>query len=318
MDAINLLSTVTRISTQSFGIAGNKDKRASTTQYCTVYRTHAHKLIGLNSRMKYQQLYVGNYRYVDQPLRLGELNGNRFNIVLRDIQCAQSNNKHDTVQHIIAACESIQNGFVNYYGLQRFGNTNVSTHRIGQSIIQQNYASAVELILVPRTSENTDISTARHLLYTNKNIYAAYNALPHYMSIERSILYKLMCDGCTDYIGALYSIPRTMRLMYVHAWQSYIWNHLASYRVQCGLQPVVGDVVIINDSNHRLPDDDASAIELMDSDEIVDSRYTGTVYILTQSDIDTHQYTIYDIVYTPTIHWICMTTLLSISIVNIN
>ncbi|KAJ0079106.1 hypothetical protein Patl1_23340 [Pistacia atlantica] len=51
------------------------------------------------------------------------------------------------------------------------------------------------------------------------------------------------CPG--NFLQALKAIPRTLRMMYVHSYQSYLWNHAASMRVEkYGTeQVVVGDLV---------------------------------------------------------------------------
>ena len=47
-----------------------------------------------------------------------------------------------------------------------------------------------------------------------------------------------------DFCGALNWIPRTTRLMYVHAYQSMIWNNTVSRKIaEHGLRPCVGDLV---------------------------------------------------------------------------
>lgn len=39
------------------------------------------------------------------------------------------------------------NGFVNYYGMQRFGTRSIPTHEVGKAIIKEDWAGAVKLIL---------------------------------------------------------------------------------------------------------------------------------------------------------------------------
>jgi len=68
--------------------------------------------------------------------------------------------------------------------------------------------------------------------------------LPRHLVAERAILQCMKkCPG--NYLQALKAIPRTLRMMYVHSYQSYLWNHAASTRVQKhGIdQVVLGDLV---------------------------------------------------------------------------
>lgn len=48
-----------------------------------------------------------------------------------------------------------------------------------------------------------------------------------------------------DKVGALGVIPRNLRTMYVHAYQSYVWNLIVSERIKMSAtEPFVGDLVI--------------------------------------------------------------------------
>lgn len=66
---------------------------------------------------------MGSFSYCCQSLGLGSSAGNQFDVTLRDLKGGD----HDTV---IAAVNGLaRNGFVNYYGLQRFGGQASPTHR---------------------------------------------------------------------------------------------------------------------------------------------------------------------------------------------
>jgi tRNA pseudouridine13 synthase len=43
-----------------------------------------------------------------------------------------------------------ERGFVNYYGMQRFGTTAVATPDVGRALLRSAYKEAIELLLSPR------------------------------------------------------------------------------------------------------------------------------------------------------------------------
>ena len=86
------------------------------------------RLEGLMSKVPFgDSLIVSDFAYVAAPLRLGSLAGNRFTITLRDIDC-------DAEAALAALSALRERGFVNYFGLQRFGsNVDAATHRRSES-----------------------------------------------------------------------------------------------------------------------------------------------------------------------------------------
>lgn len=42
------------------------------------------------------------------------------------------------------------NGFLNYFGMQRFGTSSIMTHTIGREIMKKNFEEASNMILYPR------------------------------------------------------------------------------------------------------------------------------------------------------------------------
>lgn len=60
---------------------------------------------------------------------MGDLSGNRFKIVLREL----SETNDDTIKQGLESLK--KSGFINYFGLQRFGNCiEVPTHMIGKQV----------------------------------------------------------------------------------------------------------------------------------------------------------------------------------------
>lgn len=99
--------------------------------------------------------------------------------------------------------------------------------------------------------------------------------------------------------------------MYIHAYQSLIWNEIASRRIELGLEPVVGDLVYVDETKVQ-PDfvvDDCELVGSAENDEdtLVEetpetpdeediSRFRTMVRPLTVEDIASKKFTIFDVV----------------------
>ncbi|KAJ0982472.1 hypothetical protein J5N97_010727 [Dioscorea zingiberensis] len=243
-EALGVIGKMLGVQQRSFGFAGTKDKRSISTQRVTIFKQHAKKLAALNSRLI--GIKVGDFGYVREGLVLGQLSGNRFTITLRGV-VAES---QDIVK---AAADGLRrNGFINYYGLQRFGSGSVPTHMIGAALLKGEWNHAIK--------QRPFLRDARECYKENGDIDVALRQFPRHLVAERAVLQCLKkCPG--NYLQALKGIPRTLRMMYVHSYQSYLWNHAASKRVQKhGIaQVVLGDLVYCKDgTSKKLADIDNS------------------------------------------------------------
>ncbi|XP_042486492.1 multisubstrate pseudouridine synthase 7 isoform X2 [Macadamia integrifolia] len=235
-EALGLIGKMLGIQQRSFGFAGTKDKRSVSTQRVTVFKQHARRLAALNDRLI--GIKVGDFFHIGEGLLLGQLLGNRFTITLRGVIA----DSEDTIK---AAADALgKKGFINYFGLQRFGSGSVPTHLIGAALLRGEWKTAASMILDPREGEREAIRKVREFYKENGDIEGTLRQLPRHLVAEKAILQCLKkCPG--NYLQALKSIPRTLRMMYVHSYQSYLWNHAASVRVQKhGIDQVVpGDLV---------------------------------------------------------------------------
>jgi len=141
MKAVSIISKILKLHGRScFNYAGNKDKRAITVQEMTTSLS-PDRLIYLNRAGKLQNMYIGNIEPFSKHLKLGDLNGNHFNIVLRDVKDCDEGKVRES-------CESFSaKGFINYFGMQRFGTGTASTCTIGKAILRYEWRKAVDLIL---------------------------------------------------------------------------------------------------------------------------------------------------------------------------
>lgn len=130
MDALNQLATSLRIRPDNFSYAGMKDRRACTTQWVSLRKVDPRNILRASKTI--HGVYVGNFKYAKNSLKLGMLHGNQFRIALRNV--------HGSSEEIEQAMTSLrENGFINYYGLQRFGSVAaIPTHEIGKHLLQGN------------------------------------------------------------------------------------------------------------------------------------------------------------------------------------
>jgi len=112
--------------------------------------------------------------------------------------------------------------------------------------------------------QRDDINEQRKHYKEHGDIDKALRNFPRHLVAERAILQCLKkCPG--NYLQALKGIPRTLRMMYVHSYQSYLWNHAASMRVEkYGISQVVeGDLVY----NKESPPEESTSVDIAETDD---------------------------------------------------
>src|SRR4030043_1525116 len=178
--AVQQIADALHIDRKRIGYAGSKDSKAVTEQSISIKGAGREKIESL----KLRDLDLGFVSYANEPISLGDLEGNSFEIVVRSIAKKQKPKKVDRI--------------VNYFGEQRFSKNNAE---IGKAIIKKDFKKAVDRVLDSIGKEEEKV--IEHLK-KSKN----------------------------DFVGALKEMAWKTLNMYIHAYQSKLWNELASKLVK--------------------------------------------------------------------------------------
>lgn len=93
-----------------FAFAGTKDRRAKTSQWMCARKMDPYRIFRAVEGVP--NVHVGNFVIKDHSLRLGDNKGNRFKIALKQVEADQ-----DMIEKTLNNIK--ENGFINYFGLQR-------------------------------------------------------------------------------------------------------------------------------------------------------------------------------------------------------
>ncbi|CDS10699.1 hypothetical protein LRAMOSA11185 [Lichtheimia ramosa] len=237
--AVSWVAQFAGVKESKIGFAGTKDARAVTVQAMTIHKARVKNLLQARQELNERKIYIGDFNYVPNGLTLGDLKGNRFSIVLRDVSGISE-------QEIVRSVESLkENGFINYFGMQRFGTSAIMTHEVGYQILKKDFKEACELILKPRPGDRADFENARIQWQETRNPEQAAKMFPRAATSENAVL-RSYTRFPNNHKKAILSLPRRMLSMYLHAYQSYVWNHVVSERIKrfgCD-KPLVGDIVL--------------------------------------------------------------------------
>ncbi|PWN47064.1 pseudouridine synthase [Violaceomyces palustris] len=234
---------------------------------------------------------IGHLEYSDHALKLGDLGGNEFTIVLRNVKADSDETIHEAIEVVRSK------GFINYFGMQRFGTGSIPTHRFGVLILKRDYRGAVEMLMKYRPSDHGDTRAAKEA-YGRGDYETAWQLTPWSNVAEKSVLNMMRRTNWNraDWLGAFASIPRTLRLMYVHAYQSYVWNRMASERIkEFGRDEAVeGDMVLLGDEQDL--DGDLDEEEGEGASSSSKAVKEGKLKVLSSQEARSGEYSIHQVV----------------------
>jgi tRNA pseudouridine13 synthase len=196
-----------------------KDKKAVAIQYLHVRGSGPAELEGPGYRAR----FVG---HSPRPLRPSDLTGNRFTITLRDLSPGEVGAVRKRLNEIA------RYGLPNYFDEQRFGSFNprpdAADRFIGKTILRRDAEGAVRTYLTqPFAGDPAPVRAFKALAGQHWGEWSYLLAKAPRPSNYRSLLTYLK-DHPQGYRKALNLIPRRLLSIYLVAYQSYLWNQIAS------------------------------------------------------------------------------------------
>ena len=138
-------------------------------------------------------------------------------------------------------------GFPNFFGPQRFGEVRPITQEVGRWVVRGDLARAVEVYLSDRPDGGTPgVGDAARQAYAEHHDAArALREFPAEYTFERTLLEHLARGHSPE--RAFRALSRDLRLLFVHAYQSLLFNRWLSRRYIAGVplhEPVAGDRIL--------------------------------------------------------------------------
>jgi tRNA pseudouridine13 synthase len=225
------------VSRKKINFSGTKDKRGITTRVFTFEAP----LESVRALEGMQGVEVQRIYRTDDESALGQHQGNRFTITVRDLPSG-ANEVASVIETVRREAEA-KGGYPNVFGPQRFGAVRATTHLVGERILRGDFIGAIKAYLSPGPpgGPTPEWSAA-----------VAANDFPMLLKLtgpdqgfERAMLNRLVKQP-DDSIYALLALPKNLQLLFVSAFQSYLFNRVVSKRNEEGLplhEALVGDLI---------------------------------------------------------------------------
>ncbi len=256
------LAKILQISQKRISVAGTKDKRALTTQKISIFDVDAPEIEKIHLK-DVELKFLGRSR---KSVELGDLWGNEFIITVRNI----ASSPEETGAMLAKTNSEVlsQGGVPNFFGIQRFGSVRPVTHLVGKAIVEGDFEKAAMLYIAePFPDEPEETKAARQSVKETRNFREGLKTYPLRLGHERAMMNHLIANP-EDYPGAFRVLPQNLYRMFVHAYQSFIYNMILCRRIESNIplnQAVEGDIVCFR-NEAGLPD--SSKTEKVNSETV--------------------------------------------------
>ncbi len=235
LEAKDRLAHALGIEGRNIGFAGVKDRLALTAQAISI-RGLADG--GALSRVNEENFFLRDIRRGKGVVANGDLKGNEFTIALRFAEPLSGTAKAFVEEQLAIAKEE---GFWNFFYLQRFGTPRLIAHELGRLLVQGKYGEVVKMFVTHRAPRELPYFAAIRKDAEERwgdwgAIREMLDRFPYHFGIERTFMARLI-ERPDDFLGALHEVPDQVRLWF-YAYDSLLFNEKLSALIRSGEVPL--------------------------------------------------------------------------------
>ena len=252
LDVVLDIARDLHVSRKRMGFAGMKDKKAITRQWICIANMDSDEQF---RQVENLDIYKTDFLKIvrgRKKLRMGQLKGNKFKILIKDLDDIEKS--ADIANEVLSQLETT--GVPNYFGWQRFGKPRTITHLVGRALVENDLEKAVSTYIGNPVEDEGEENKLARQAYDDGNLEESLDLMGKSMRYEKMMIKELIRDSkkgdLTDksYMNALHALPKPLQRMFVHAYQSYLFNEAVSNRVAMGIDKYIeGDIIIDNEEN---------------------------------------------------------------------
>ncbi len=217
-NAITRICNILKIRENDIGYAGLKDAKAETYQRISIWNVDSQRIKDVDMN----DLRLLNPIRQKFAVQIGNLVGNYFEIIIRDIEREWTKKEWDYfIDHLKTK------GLPNYFGLQRFGSKRPVLHIIGKLFLQKRYSELIDRYVGDLSPLEYEKITQLRKLYRKGNSYEIIrDQFPRKFNIERTLLNGLSKGYSAK--NTVLSLPKSFLRLSISAYQAFIFNKTIS------------------------------------------------------------------------------------------
>lgn len=234
-EAVERIARALGRSGREVGYAGRKDGRAVTRQWLSLEHVEPATVAAL----AWEDLRVLEVARSRRRLRVGQLAGNRFELVLREVEAGGEERVARVLAHLA------RTGVPNYYGSQRFGRRGL-TWRLGALLVAGRHEEYVH----ERVGEDHALpgeardELERVLREGSRGDFRRLARLAPRLEAELADLARQLARRPRDWNAAVRSVSRRVRAFHLSALQSRIFNRVLAARLGELDRVLPGDLLV--------------------------------------------------------------------------